>query len=678
MTPQEFIDKWRNVDLKERTASHSHFLDLCTLLEIPDPVTADPKGEWFTFEKGASKTSGGEGWADVWRKDCFAWEYKGKRKDLDRAFDQLRQYAIALENPPLLIVSDMDRIRIHTNWTNTVQKVHTIELMDLTDATTRDLLRHCFTEPERLKPAKTRQVLTEEAAQRFATLAQRLRGRGHDPEQVAHFVNRLVFCMFAEDTNLLPGKMFERMIKAARPKPETFAQHAQTLFSAMKSGGMVGFEPVEWFNGGLFDSDATLPLTWEDLDDLIRAASLDWSDIDPSILGTLFERGLDPDKRSQLGAHYTDRDKIMQIVGPVMVQPLLAEWDGVRTAIADLLENAPKATKEKLLRGKDLAANTKAHRDAGALHKAFIDRLKAFRVLDPACGSGNFLYIALLELKNIEHRANLEAEALGLPRAFPSIGPEAVLGIELNPYAAELARVSVWIGEIQWMRRNGFEAAKNPILRTLDTIQNRDAVLNADGTRADWPRADVVVGNPPFLGNKKMIAGLGEDYTVALRKAYADAPGGVDLVAYWFVRAWQAMQAGELTRAGLVATNSIRGGANREVLKPIVDGGRIFEAWADEAWTVDGAAVRVSMVCFDGVKGEAGRLEGGTVEEIFADLTASKQAVNLTDAIKLSEMTGLCFQGTIKNGAFDLEPEVARDWLRQPALLHKSHEGFIL
>ncbi|WP_022705670.1 type IIL restriction-modification enzyme MmeI [Pseudorhodobacter ferrugineus] len=142
MTPQQFIDKWRNVDLKERTASHSHFLDLCTLLDIPDPVTADPKGEWFTFEKGASKSSGGEGWADVWRKDCFAWEYKGKRKDLDRAFDQLRQYAIALENPPLLIVSDMDRIRIHTNWTNTVQKVHTIELLDLTDAAKRDLLRH--------------------------------------------------------------------------------------------------------------------------------------------------------------------------------------------------------------------------------------------------------------------------------------------------------------------------------------------------------------------------------------------------------------------------------------------------------------------------------------------------------------------------------------------------------
>jgi len=500
MTPQDFIAKWRAVELKERTASQSHFNDLCRLLGLPDPIAADPKGEWFTFEKGASKTSGGEGWADVWRRDCFAWEYKGKNKDLDRAFAQLQQYAIALENPPLLIVSDMDRIRIHTNWTNTVQKVHEIALADLTDAAKRDLLRDCFTNPERLKPQKTRQLLTEEAAERFASLALRLRARGHDAQVVAHFVNRLVFCMFAEDVNLLPNKMFERMIKAARPNPASFQQHAQTLFAAMKTGGHVGFEQVEWFNGGLFDSDDALPLELEDLEDLIRASQLDWSDIDPSILGTLFERGLDPDKRSQLGAHYTDRDKIMQIVRPVIVAPLLSEWEETKARIVAELDKAATASK---------GAATKARNEAERLRVAFSERLLNFRVLDPACGSGNFLYIALLELKNLEHRVNLEAEAMGFQKEFPRIGPESVLGIELNPYAAELARVSVWIGEIQWMRRNGFEAGRNPILRSLDTIQNRDAVLAPDGTRADWPKADAVVGNPPFLGNKKMIGSLG-------------------------------------------------------------------------------------------------------------------------------------------------------------------------
>ena len=157
------------------------------------------------------------------------------------------------------------------------------------------------------------------------------------------------------------------------------------------------------------------------------------------------------------------------------------------------------------------------------------------RVLDPACGSGNFLYLSLLALKDLEHRANLEAEALGCTREFPAVGPECVLGIELNPYAAELARVSVWIGEIQWMRRNGFEAARNPILRSLGNIECRDAVLDeGTGKRARWPEANVVVGNPPFLGNKKMIAELGEEYTVALRKAWPQVPGGADLVCYWF------------------------------------------------------------------------------------------------------------------------------------------------
>ena len=577
MNPQEFIEKWATVELKERSASQSHFNDLCRLLDIDEPTTADPKGEWFTCEKGASKTSGGDGWADVWRKNCFAWEYKGKRANLDKAFDQLLNYAIALENPPLLIVSDMDVIRIHTNWTNTVQNVYTIPLTDLTDATNRDLLRNAFLDPEKLKPTKTRQLVTEQAAQNFANMAQRLRERGHDPQEVAHFINRLVFCMFAEDVNLLPHKMFEKMIKLSRPKPETFADNAKTLFAAMgKKGGKVGFEQIEWFNGGLFDSDDVLPLEWEDLDDLIRAATLDWSDIDPSILGTLFERGLDPAKRSQLGAHYTDRDKIMQIVNPVIVEPLLAEWAEVKAQIEALLDKAPKATKEKLLSSKEKGAVTRALDKAEKLHLGFIERLKAFRALDPACGSGNFLYIALLELKNIEHRVNLEAEALGLPRGFPQLGPEVVLGIELSSYAAELARVSVWIGEIQWMRRNGFEAAKNPILRTLNTIENRDAVLNADGTRAEWPKADVVIGNPPFLGSSKMLTELGEAYANSLRLAYSGTPGGVDLVAFWFVKAWSQMKAGNLKMAGLVSTNSIRGGANREVLKPIVSEGQIF------------------------------------------------------------------------------------------------------
>ncbi len=457
VTPAQFIAKWRPVELKERSAAQTHFNDLCRLLGLDDPVAADPKGAWFAFEKGATKTTGGEGWADVWRKGCFGWEYKGKHKDLDAAHAQLLMYAAALENPPLLVTCDTDRIVIRTNFTNTVQETHTLALDDLLDGTRRDLLRAAFTEPDRLRPAKTRDALTAEAAARFSDLAQRLRARGHDAGTIAHFVNRLVFCMFAEDVGLLPERLFQKMLDASRADPASFAPNAARLFAAMRTGGHVGFTRVDWFNGGLFDDDMSLPLERPDILDLIEAARLDWSQIDPSILGTLFERGLDPTKRSQLGAHYTDRDKIMKIVGPVVVEPILAEWTATKARIDAALARERGA--------KSPSAATRAHNDALALKTAFLERLRGFRILDPACGSGNFLYLGLRALKDIEHRVNVEAEALGLPRAFPAVGPEAVLGIELNPYAAELARVSVWIGEIQWMRANGYQAGRNPILR---------------------------------------------------------------------------------------------------------------------------------------------------------------------------------------------------------------------
>jgi len=266
----------------------------------------------------------------------------------------------------------------------------------------------------------------------------------------------------------------------------------------------------------------------------------------------------------------------MQIVGPMVVEPLMAEWADIRSRIETMIEAAPKATREKLLRDRELAARTKALNEAEALHRQFLDRLLAFRVLDPACGSGNFLYLALLALKDIEHRVNLESEALGLPRSFPRIGPECVLGIEVNPYAAELARVSVWIGEIQWMRRNGFEAARNPILRPLNTIENRDAVLTPEGGKADWPEAEVVVGNPPFITAREMKNELGAEYTNEVRKAYRDkVTGSSDFVAFWFARAMEKM-AHSLVRAGFVATDSLPRGDTRFLLDRLVEKSEIF------------------------------------------------------------------------------------------------------
>jgi type II restriction/modification system DNA methylase subunit YeeA len=430
----------------------------------------------------------------------------------------------------------------------------------------------------------------------------------------------------------------------------------------MQTGGHVGFEQVEWFNGGLFDDDAALPLDRPDIADLIEAARLDWSQIDPSILGTLFERGLDPAKRSQLGAHYTDRDKIMKIVTPVVIDPLLAEWAKARERIAGLMDRERDA--------KSPSAATVAYRTATQVRTRFLERLKRFRVLDPACGSGNFLYLALRALKDMEHRANLDAEALGLPRGFPQVGPEAVLGIELNPYAAELARVSVWIGEIQWMRANGFEAGRDPILRPLDTIECRDALLTSDRRKARWPKADVVIGNPPFLGGKLMRRHLGDDYVDALFAAHRGlVRPEADLVMYWIARAGALVGRGDLAMSGLVTSNSARGGPNRATLANATMECRIVEAWSDEEWTLDGAAVRVSLVCLGRQSGRAARLNGREVERILPDLTPPLTGavdVDLTRAAKLAENRGVAFMGDTKGGPFDVPGELAREWLVAP------------
>ena len=665
MTPHAFITKWRASTLTERSASHQHFLDLCELLDEPKPADADPTGEWYCFERGARKDTGGDGWADVWKRHHFAWEYKGHRANLNAAFDQLRRYSLALENPPLLIVSDMQRFRIRTNWTNSVSQTHEIALDELADAATRDKLKWALSNPEKLRPGETRQALTERAAASFATIAQRLRDRGHNPPAVAQFINRLVFCMFADDVGLLPNHMFTRMLKQARNVPEDFAPLASDLFRVMAKGGRIGFERVDWFNGGLFDDDDSLPLERSEIDTVLAASHLDWSEIDPSILGTLFERGLDPDKRAQLGMHYTDRDKINMIVEPVVRRPLIREWNATKAEISAELERAEDAKSPATRR-------TKCRKEAERLYRAFLNRLRSFRVLDPACGSGNFLYLALQALKDLEHLVRIEAEVLGFQPVFPEIGPGNVKGIEINRYAAELARVSVWIGEIQWMRRNGSVQARDPILERLDTIECRDAILTPDGTEPDWPEVDVVIGNPPFLGEKRQLARLGPYYMSRARKTYAGrVPASADLVCYWFEKAGRHIASGKATRAGLVATNSIRGGSNRRALQAATEAHQIFEAWSDEPWVINGAAVRVSLVCFahaDDHSVSGARLDGEPVDEIHTDLTArhGSSGVDLTNVRRLPENTGVAFMGDTKGGPFDVAGDQAREWLRLP------------
>src|SRR5215217_4719963 len=304
LSPQEFVSRWRGVTLKERSASQSHFIELCRLVDQPTPTEADPTGDFYTFERGAEKSAGltgeGHGWADVWKKGHFAWEYKGPRANLDKAYQQLQQYRESLENPPLLVVSDLQTIQVHTNFTNSVKRITDFALDDLLVPEKLDQLRRVWTDPFSFRAEETPENVTEQAAREFARLAELLRRQGEDPDRAAHFLIRLLFCLFTEDVGLLPENLFTKLVAATRTKPEAFAAQLRQLFGTMRDGGFFGFEKVPRFDGGLFDSDEVLTLDRKSLDVLNRVGRLDWDSIEPSILGTLFERSLDPSKRAQL------------------------------------------------------------------------------------------------------------------------------------------------------------------------------------------------------------------------------------------------------------------------------------------------------------------------------------------------------------------------------------------
>lgn len=661
LTPAEFAHKWRGVSTGERASAQAHFLDLCRMLGEPGPADVDPSGESYAFEKGAAKAGGGEGFADVWKRGFFAWEYKGKGSDLGAAYVQLLRYKDALENPPLLVVSDLERIEVRTNYTGTSPAIRTVTLDDLAAPDPSDalaVLRAVFTAPETLKPATRPAELTERAAGRFAELAQGLRARGHDPQRVAHFLDRLLFSLFAEDVGLLPRGLFARLAEATRDRPAQFAEAVRELFGRMSAGGgMFGAEEVRWFNGGLFDGDDVLPLGAEELGLLREVAALDWSLVEPAIFGTLFERGLDPDRRSQLGAHYTDRESIWRLVEPVVLRPLRREFAAMQERVTRLV-----------LSGRRVTRATPAADDPARVFEAFLERLRAVRVLDPACGSGNFLYVTLKALKDLEWEAILWGSlVLRQPQQIPRVGPENVLGIEISPYAAELARVTVWIGQIQWMTGHGF-GPDAPVLRPLHTIETRDALLDlADPSRpreAEWPAAEFIVGNPPFLGGKLLRRGLGDDYVDRLFAVYdGRVPREADFVAYWHERARAAIAAGATRRAGLLATQGIRGGANRRVLERVAETGGLFFARSDDAWVLDGANVHISFVGQDDGSEAERELDGHRVAAINPDLTTG---IDLTRARRLRENLGVAFMGDTKGGAFDIDGATAARLLAAP------------
>jgi hypothetical protein len=707
MTPAEFKRKWAKYSGKETSAYQEHFNDLCALLGQPSPVSADPTGsESFCFQKRVLKDAelfafddGGRvaeepdqerGFADVWKRGCFAWEYKGKKKNLDEAYRQLLRYRESLQNPPLLVVCDFDRYIVRTNFNGTVQETKEFTNAQIDEPWVLSLLRAVFSDPGFLKPQRRTDEVTQQLARQIAEVARSLQEREsielidaksrreHSVAQrknlrIARFLNRIVFCFFAEDTGLLPKGIVTGIFKTGGDDPAHFAATLEELFRTMATGGRFGAQKIRHFNGHLFEEATVFELTEEEIGELATAGEADWQFIQPSIMGNLFERGLDPDQRAQLGAHYTSEEDIMTLVEPVLMAPLRREWSKLKADLA-----------RAFITGKGTAADR-------AKLSAFHEKLTSITVLDPACGSGNFLYVSLQLLLDLEKELITFATQLSF-KFEPHVSVQQLKAIELNAYAFELAQVAVQIGYLKWRRDNGFPNDKDPVLQNLEAFLNEDALLvphfrskakslkEAQAgehapddalkfyTEREWPKCEVIVSNPPFLGDKVMRRELGDYYVDELRRTYGSRiPGQSDLCCYWFEKAREQIENEKCKRAGLLATQGIRNGANREVLRRVKETGDIFFAVSDREWILAGANVNVSMIGFDDGSESSRELDGKSVREIHANLTGSEsKKLDLTSAVPLAVNEALCFVGVMKGGPFDFEDGKGMGFLAMP------------
>ena len=651
MTPQQFIDKWRNTRFGEKQASQTWFNDLLQLVGHPDPIEYGDR-ENFTFEKAVPG-----GFADAYKQGHFGWEFKRSHRQLQGAFDQLLRYQVYLQTPPLLVVSAFSLIRIQTNFPGKETVVHDIPITELTYPEQFNKLRNIFFAPQEFDPGRTVEEVTQETARLFAKIAKYMEVEKVDDERLARYLNQLALCLYAENTDLLPESVFTRITKRYSTDSTRFNMVVRNLFAQMSVGGAFGIEDIPYFNGDLFDGAEPVELNDSALLQLALATDENWRNIEPSIFGTLFERALDATKRSSYGTHYTSADDIMLVIEPVLMKPLRREW------------NAAKSNADALLADGETAA-------AFAVLDAFRERLTNVTVLDPACGSGNFLYIALRSLLDLEREVIAYTERQHIDYAqrnndidyTPRVSPSQMYGLELDPYAAELARTALWIGYIQWHYANGVAYNRRPVLTPMDTIRPADAILEYDHesnpVEPEWPDAEFIVGNPPFLGRMHLRREIGDKYTEELFRLYGDRlPNHSDICCYWFEKARAQIAAGKTKRAGLLATQAIRFQTSRPVLARIKESGDIFMAVSDQDWVLEGANVHISIVGFDDGSDTERTFDGAPVSEINADLSIG---ADLTQAQRLAENANISFIGDFKFGPFDISGAEANRLLPQP------------
>jgi len=743
----EFITRWKGNTGSERANFQSFMRDLCGLLDLPlpDPGKGENAHNAYVYERfiapQRADSTTEKRYIDLYRRDCFVLEGKQTGKALasqshqnaiGAARSQAERYVRGLPleevehgRPPFVVVVDVgNAIYLFSEFSRTGgnyvaypdPRHHEIRLDDLHKPEVQDRLRRLWLDPESLDPSRHAARVTKQVSATLAQLAKSLEQSGIEVERVANFLKRCLFTMFAEDVELLPAGSFHDLLVDIKDRnPEVFPHAVKGLWETMNAGGYSErlMQTIKRFNGGLFKGIDPIPLTVEQIQLLIDAAKADWRFVEPAIFGTLLERALDPRERHKLGAHYTPRAYVERLVMPTLIEPLREEWGDVRGAAETLLRQ-----------GKP----DKALQEVEAFHY----RLCQVRVLDPACGSANFLYVSLEHMKRLEGEvlAFIAEQSQGqgmLETEGLTVDPHQFLGMEINPRAAAIAELVLWIGYLQWhYRLNDRLDLPEPILRDFHNIECRDALIEYDSRepeldengvpvtiwdgvamkaspttgelipdetsrttvyryhnprRAEWPEADYIVGNPPFIGASTMRRSLGDGYVDAVRQVFKGVvPDSADFVMYWWHTAAEKVRHGQAQRFGFITTNSLRQTFNRRVLEPHLGDTKKPLSLAfvvpDHPWVDvnDGAAVRIAMTV--GVAGEqAGQLRQVTKEvssedrearevqlsqrggKVFADLTIG---ADVASAESLRANEGISSPGVKLHGAgFIVKPEEA-------------------
>ena len=742
-----FITRWSEVRGGAERANYQMFLsELCEALDLPrpDPASHETAENDYVFERGVRRRES-EGMAstlriDLYKRGCFILEAKQSRaahRDdqptlfkaaetastaasegrwdvlMRNARKQAEDYAFRLPAdhpaPPFIIVCDVGYVfEVYADFSGSGRayghfpdrKGFRIRLEDLRRPEVVERLKAIWTDPQSLDPSRHAARVTRQIAERLAAVSRRLE-RNHPPEEVAHFLMRCIFTMFAEDADLLPRGQFTALLEECLEGPDSFAPLLRDLWKRMdepvyENRFFSGFKThLRYFNGGLFHDARAFPMTKEEIGELLAASRHDWRYVEPAIFGTLVEQALDPKERRQLGAHYTPRSYVERLVEVTVMEPLRADWNAAQLKAGDARDHGD-------LKG------------AVATVRAFHHQLCTTRVLDPACGTGNFLYVSLELMKRLEGEvlealAELgETETMGLEE----VDPHQFLGIELNVRAAAIAELVLWIGYLQQHYRNRSEHPAEPILKAFGNIQQKDAVLTWDGypelqfemhdgvavqvfpnaRRPEWPEAEFIVGNPPFIGGAMLRSRMEPGYAEALWRAHPHMNESADFVMYWWDRAAELLTRKKtpLRRFGLVTTNSISQVFQRRVMERHLNAKApvsIIFAVPDHPWTKaskDSAAVRIAMTTvragsYDGelrdVVAEAGldtddpslafrSMEG----KVNSDLTVG---VDVTRAGALLANDGVCSPGVKLHGAGFIVTPVEAEHLglgRRPGL----------